>query len=181
MSQVIVMHRAYANPRGDWYPWLKETLEERGIPVHVPAFPSHRSPRLLTWLATCAKALSQADQKTVIVVHDIAFIVALRTIQVRMPDLRLKGMLAVAGQCGPVDNFGLLNHFFSSSIDWALLRSALGKVSVLQDENDPLAPLSHGQSIAQELAADLVITRGRGHFSGSTLPEAIEAINLILA
>ena len=52
---------------------------------------------------------------------------------------------------------------------------------VLNDEDDPLAPLPHGQKIALELGAELVVTKGRGHFSGTTLPEVLEALDQILA
>ena len=181
MTQVIVMHRAYTNPQGDWYPWLKATLEEKRFQVSVPSFPSHRSPRLPTWVATCAKTLNDMDSETVVVAHDIGVVTTLRTIQARLPQLRLRGMVTVAGQCQPIEHFGLLNRFFPDYIDWALLRAALGRVVVLNDEDDPLAPLTHGQKIALELGAELVVTKGRGHFSGTTLPEVLEALDQILA
>ncbi len=49
MTNVIIIHGTGGSPKGNWFPWLKEILENEGCKVFIPRFPTPENQSLESW------------------------------------------------------------------------------------------------------------------------------------
>lgn len=58
----------------------------------------------------------------------------------------------------------LSNLFNPTSFDWGKIKSNVRNIFVIHDREDSIVPYDHGEFIAGELDARLILTNGRGHY-----------------
>ena len=70
--------------------------------------------------------------------------------------------------------------WMETSIDFEKIKSHLGKVVAIFSDNDPFVPLSQKDLFEKELGAEIIIEKGRGHFTVSDkvneLPSTLKAV-----
>ena len=71
MNNYIIIHGSFGSKDGNWFPWLKEYLEQKGKEISVPQMPvGVRNQNFESW----SNILNQLDinENTVIIAHSIA-------------------------------------------------------------------------------------------------------------
>ena len=103
MATVFIIHGAYGHPGENWFPWLKERLEELGHEVVVPAFPTPEGQTLEKWLKVFSTYQQQVTAESVFIGHSIgpAFILTVLE-QLESP---VKAGFFVGGFFGETEHF----------------------------------------------------------------------------
>ncbi|MCL5784784.1 MAG: alpha/beta fold hydrolase [Patescibacteria group bacterium] len=98
MKNILILHGAGNNSSGNWFPWLKWVLAEKGYQVWSPDLPNSETPILEDWLDTVfANKDWDFNQESVIVGHSSGATLILRILEKLPPGKRIDKAILVAG------------------------------------------------------------------------------------
>ncbi len=165
MKNAFIFHGTGGYPEENWFPWLKERLEECEYKVFVPQFPTPKNQDPEHWFEVFRKYEKQLNTETVIVAHSggCAFLLRLlESIQVK-----IKVAVFVAPPIGvmPIKYYEADRPFIEKPFDWRKIRNSSDKFLVFHSEDDPLICIGNGEKVAKELGVDLVRCKNAGHFN----------------
>lgn len=166
MKNVFLIHGFAGSPDENWFPWLCAQLEERGVTVTVPQFPSPATPVLEAWLTAVQPFVSNFDEETILVGHSLGATFILRLLE--HFDVHVGAVYLVAGLIEDLHDPRFSPHitgFMETPFDWAQIQERAGEVHVFHSNDDPYVPLDHGQRLAKNLGATLHAIPNAGHFN----------------
>lgn len=155
---VIIFHGTLGSPESNWFPWLKKELENLGIEVYVPKFPTPAGQSLENWLKAFEPYQDKVNDETIFVGHSMGPGFFLRLLEKRTSPIKA-GILA-------------------APFDWKKIKKNCQKFVVMAGDDDPYVPIKFPQRIADSLGVELKIIKGGKHL-GETLkefPEVLEEI-----
>jgi len=157
--RVLILHGWNSDSKDNWFPWLKEKLEAKGIVVYCPDLPNSDSPQQAAWLQKINKVI---DSDLVIVGHSLGTIAALRLLENLKTRQKIIATILVAGF---TQDFGVkaISDFFKTPFNWNKIRKNSAKFVVISSDSDPYLPISEGQKLAENLNAEFIIEKNAGH------------------
>ncbi len=166
MSNVFIIHGAVGHPEENWFPWLRDELENRGHNVYVPTFPTPEGQTFDNWQKAFEDYERYIDEDSVFVGHSLgpAFILSL------LEKYKIKGAYFVAGYHPnklPKDNewYKSVKTFIDRSFDWDRIKTNCAIFHVYHSDNDPYFPLFLGEELAKQLGVNVDIVKNAGHFN----------------
>lgn len=181
----FMIHGAYGNPEGNWFPWLKQKLEELGHEIHIPKFPTPEDQTLETWMKVFQPYMDKIDEETIFIGHSLgpAFILNI----LEKIDVKVKACFFVAGFAGFIgdEQFDSINKsFVDREFEWNRIHENCEQFYVINSDNDPYVSIIKGKKIAAKFGTETITIEGAGHFNtdaGYTeFPQLLEYINLSL-
>jgi serine hydrolase len=181
MRNALILHGTDGSPDAHWFPWLAQSLRQRGYEVTVPALPKADHPSLERYWAYLRDYDFNSD--TVIVGHSSGATTALALLHKLPPGQRIKLVVSVAGFYRD-DGFNC-EQLFTESYDWERIRGAADAIVLLCSPDDPFIVEEQTTVLAERLAVTPTILAGSGHFSvdhgGPRFREFPELLDLIQA
>ncbi|MBU0460726.1 MAG: alpha/beta hydrolase [Nanoarchaeota archaeon] len=156
----IIIHGAYGNPEENWFPWLKEKLEEQGHEVFIPKFPTPENQTLEEWMKVFSAY--EVDEKTILIGHSLGvpFILSL------LEKFKAKSCFLVAGFCTlPENQFKEGMRTFEKDFDYQKIKDNCRKFYIYHSDNDPYVPLEKGKDLAERLGAKFSLVKDAGHLN----------------
>jgi len=181
----FIIHGAYGHPDDNWFPWLKQKLEELGHEVHIPKFPTPENQTLENWMKVFQPYMDKIDEETVFIGHSLgpAFILNI----LEKVDVKVKACFFVAGFTGFIENeqFDSINKsFVDREFEWDRIHENCEQFYVINSDNDPYVPIIKGKEIAAKFGTEVITIESAGHFnteSGYTeFPWLLESVKLAL-
>ncbi|MDD2807470.1 MAG: alpha/beta hydrolase [Patescibacteria group bacterium] len=179
MKTAVIVHCWDGNPEYCWYPWTKKQLEKNNFKVAVPALPQTNLPKLKLWLPPLAQLAQTPDHNLFFIGHSIGCITILRYLEKIELTEKIGGVILVAGF---TDNLGYqeLDNFFTTPINFSVLKNKANKFISIASDNDPFVPLKYSDIFGKKLNAEVIIKHQAGHFSTEDncleLPEVVNSI-----
>lgn len=176
---VIIFHGTLGSPESNWFPWLKKELENLGIEVYVPKFPTPAGQSLENWLKAFEPYQDKVNDETIFVGHSMGPGFFLRLLEKRTSPIKA-GILAAPfdGFIGKEPYDTLNKTFIDHPFDFVKIKQNCQKFVVMAGDDDPYVPIKFPQRIADSLGVELKIIKGGKHL-GETLkefPEVLEEI-----
>lgn len=162
---VYIVHGFTASSRSNWFPWLKERLEDEAVGVVIPDMPGTTDPHLKPWLDMLHACAAQVDASTVFVGHSLGCVAILRYILER--DIIIRGVVLVSGFIGinPMqEQREGLSEFVKSPLNVSQLKKLIPERVVITAKDDDIVPVGATYHLAQQLDARLVELDKGGHF-----------------
>ncbi len=183
MKRVFIVHRWNANPKDDWYPWLKKELEKQGYKVAVPKMPTTNHPKIKTWVAELKKQVGTLDNDTYFVGHSIGCQTIIRYLATQKQ--QCGGAIFVAGW------FALTPEAFETKQDekiakpwlynpikFEIAKKNITQSTVILSDNDPYVEMKlNAMTFKGTLGSKIIMQKKKGHF---TKDEKITNIPIIL-
>lgn len=164
MTTIIIIHGAFGHPQENWFPWLKEELENLDCKVFVPKFPTPEGQSLENWLNSFKDHEKFIDKSTILVGHSIGVAFVLRLLE----KYKVKAALLIAGFIGKL-NYPEVNDinstFFEKPFDWNKIKENCKNIFVISSDNDPYIPLEKTYELAEKLGVKPTIVHNAGHFN----------------
>lgn len=177
MEKAFIFHGTGASPSDHWFPWMKEKLEEKGVDVYAPEFPTPENQSLEAWKEVL-REYPKIDEDTVLIGHSTGAVFILSIFE----KYRVEAAYLISGFTGKLDiEFDDLNESFAEKeFDFEKIRSSAEEVHIFHSDSDPYVPLEKAESLARNLEASLHLKAEAGHFnteSGYTeFPELLKEI-----
>ncbi|MEK6937790.1 MAG: alpha/beta hydrolase [Nanoarchaeota archaeon] len=156
----FIIHGAYGHPGENWFPWLKEKLEENGHEVFIPTFPTPENQTLENWLNVFSQY--KVNENTIFIGHSLGvpFILSL------LENFKAKACFLVAGFCTlPENQFKEGMRTFVKDFDYQKIRKNCKKFYVYHSNNDPYVQLFKGEELAEKVRAKFTLIDNAGHFN----------------
>ena len=99
-QKALIIHGLGANPEQNWYPRMKQTLEENGFEVFAPAMTTTFAPSLETWLDELKPYIDQMGEDDVVIAHSMGGKVALHLLE--RAQKKIGQLFLVAPLVGPI-------------------------------------------------------------------------------
>ena len=181
MKAVHIIHRWEGNPKGDWYPWLKEQLVSRGYKVFVPEMPNPNSPNIEEWVGTLKKIVTNCDENTFFVGHSIGCQTILRYFETLPNDTQVGGVVFVApwttlAQEAVEGAEEIAKPWLTTPIDWEKVRKFTNNYITIFSDNDTFVELSNAEIFREKLHARVVIEKDKGHFTNEDNVETVQEV-----
>lgn len=162
----FVFHGTGGYPEENWFPWLKEKLEEKGYEVYVPQFPTPEGQSVKAWLKVLKDYQKYINENTIFIGHSLGGLFLLRLLErIKKP---IKAAFIVASPIGvpPINNMERDSAFSGGfHFDWKKIKSNSRYFAIFQSDNDPNVSLGNGQELAKKLGVELTFIPGAGHFN----------------
>jgi len=164
MKKSIILHGTLGSPEGNWFRWLKSSLEEQGLTVWLPQLPHAEQPSLKEWVTfvrdNCPFSI---NDQTLIVGHSSGAILALIVAQQNKSSVG--GVVAVSVFHDNSLDWNPNSRLFDVAFDWKAIQKNAQKLLFMHSDNDPYVPLDQAQYVADHCQADMEVVPGQGHFN----------------
>ena len=193
MKRVIIVHQWGGSPESDFYSWLRDELEQRGVEVVVPAMPNSEAPEIESWVETLSEVVGVLDEDTILVGHSVGCQTILRYLAGQvLVDMQSSKETSVGGivlvapwlELSPEvtsdpEQMKIAGPWLENLPNPTLISGRAEKMSALFSDNDLYVPLENIELLNEYGFTSEVFTN-RYHFdaeSGITeVPEVLEKI-----
>lgn len=171
MKNALILHGTGNNHKGNWFPWLKKELKEKGYEVWVPDLPNSELANIKRYNKFIFENKDfKFNKDTLIVGHSSGAVAILGLLQ-KLPDkVKVRKSILVASF---MNNFGNpdFDGLFEEPFDFEKIKTKSDKIIFVHSDDDPHCPLSHAEYLSKKLNAELVVIKGQGHFNLEKGPE----------
>ena len=178
MEKAFIFHGTGASPEDHWFQWMKEKLEEKGLEVFVPGFPTPENQSLEAWMEVL-EDYPEIDEDTILIGHSTGAVLILSILE---KVEKVKGTYLISGFTGKLGiEFDELNESFAEKeFDFENIRGSTEEIHVFHSASDPYVPIEKAEELARNLEASLHLKAEARHFnteSGYTeFPELLREI-----
>lgn len=187
MKNALILHGAANNSSGNWFPWLKQELENKGYKVWVPELPNADHPILKDWLSTVFFNKSwMFDKDSVMIGHSSGATLILRILEKLPPGLKINKAVLVAAPLdkGSIPEIQILKEDVTRDpFDFEKIKNSCDKFYLIYSDNDQYdCGERHGKVLKEKLKGELIIKPREGHFNlekGDQYKQFPEILNLL--
>ena len=167
MNNVFIFHGTEGYPGENWFPWLKEKLENKGCKVFVPQFPSPpgEPASVIEWFKVIKDYNQHINEDTILVGHSLGGIFTLRILEQLKHPVKAAFLIGAPIGVRPILNYDRDNSFSGFSFNWPTIKANAKNFTVFQSDNDPYVSLGNGEQLAKELGVELSFVPNAGHFN----------------
>jgi hypothetical protein len=186
VNNVFIFHGTEGYPEENWFPWLKEKLEEKGCKVFVPQFPSPPivPAKISEWFAVLKNYEQYIDENTILIGHSLGSVFTLRVLEQLKHPVRAVFLVGAPIGVKPIANYDRDSSFSGFNFDWEKIKNNSKSFTVFHSDNDPFVSLGNGEKLAKELGTNLTFIPNAGHFNTPagyiTFPDLLEKVRKIL-
>lgn len=168
MKNVVILHGAGNNSRGNWFPWLNTTLLAQNYKIWLPDLPHADRPNTTEWTDFVFKNKPfDFGENTVFVGHSAGGTLALRLLE-KVPQVVQKTVLvATCVERGTKPEFfKYKDGMLTTPFDWKKIKDSCKEFVFIHSDNDPYQCGSdQGMILQRQLGGQLIIKTGEGHFN----------------
>lgn len=163
----FIIHGTEGYPEENWFPWLKQELEELGHNVFVPQFPSPPvvPSKISEWFEVWKDYEKDIDENTVIIGHSLGGIFSLRVLEKLKDPIFAAYFVGTPVGVKPILNYDRDSSFSGFNFNWPAIKNKAKHFSVYQSDDDPYVSLGNGEELAKQLGIKLSFVPNAGHFN----------------
>ena len=164
MKTAIILHGTLSSPDGNWFQWLKQELELRGLIVWSPQLPQSDQPSLRKWQRFIKEQCPfPINEETLIIGHSSGSILALVIAENNME--KIGAIVDVSVFYDNSLQWQPNEKLFDVEFDWPAIQDGVNELLFIHSNNDPYVPLNQAQFVAKNTCAEIVVIPGEGHFN----------------
>ncbi len=180
--KALILHGTDATPQANWFPWLKQKLQEQGYEVWVPLLPCNHTPNRKVYNDFIFSSGWEL-RDNVVIGHSAGAVSVLNLLMDnRCPPIQLGVMAGAWVQGAPkeFDEPGQFDYMFPpEGFDFETIKAKADKLVFVHGDDDPYCPLEQAQWLAGQLDADIHLIKGGQHLGSKykEIPELLSIVN----
>ena len=167
MNNYVILHGSFGSKDGNWFPWLKQQLEDKNYKVDVPQMPiGVGNQNYDNW----SKEFSKLDinENTIIIAHSIAPVFVCKYLINNK--IKVKKLLFVCGFNNYLviyTDFDAVNKpmFLNNLED---IKNYCNNIVCFYSDNDPYVKFDVEKSFADSISTEQHIIKNGGHINSET-------------
>ncbi len=170
MKRVVIVHGWEGRPEGEWRPWLKKKLLEKGYKVDIPGMPNTLHPKMKDWVKFLKKTVGTPNKDTVLLGHSLGAITILRYLENLREGQKVGAVILMAGFSYDLEYEGYngeVSTFFQTPVNFEEVKKHCDKFVIVHSEEDKWVPVKHAYLFKEKLGAETIVQKGMGHYSGN--------------
>ena len=164
MTNYIILHGSFGSKDGNWFPWLKKELENRGQKVEIPQMPiGVGNQNFDNW----SNKLDELDinENTIIIAHSIAPVFVCKYLTMRK--IKVKKLIFVCGfnnYLGIDPDYDTVNEtmYFNNLKD---IKNYCNNIICFYSDNDPYVKFEVEKEFANTISNEQYIIKNGGHIN----------------
>ena len=167
MNNYIILHGSFGSKDGNWFPWLKESIEKRNLNVDVPQMPIGVGNQNFENWSNIMEQLN-INENTTIIAHSIAPIFVCKYLITNK--IKVKKLIFVCGfnnYLGIDPDFDAVNSpmFIDNYTD---IKIYCNEIICYYSDNDPYVKFEVEKEFADAIADEQVIIKNGGHLNAES-------------
>lgn len=165
MNKVYLVHGFTANSQAQWFPWLKDEMNKRGVGCIIPDMPDSDQPYLKQWMSKMENNFVDIDQNTILIGHSLGCITILQYLQEKNVDV--KAVIMVSGfmdRADLKDDSTCLDTFFNNKPDLSKIKERVESRVVITAIDDDIIASEASKIMAERLDAKIIVLNEGKHF-----------------
>lgn len=166
-NNVFIFHGTEGYPEENWFPWLREKLEEKGCKVIVPQFPTPPivPAKISEWFDVLKEYEKDINENTIFVGHSLGGVFVLKVLEKLNNPIKAVFLTSTPIGIKPILYYERDNSFCGFNFDWDIIKNKAKTFEVFHSDNDPYVSLVNGEQLAQKLEVELTFIHNAGHFN----------------
>lgn len=168
MKNVLILHGTNATSQSNWFPWLKEQLEDRDWQVWIPDLPHPEKPSIERYNNVLLSNPEWSySSETTLIGHSSGAVAALGLLQQLPQGIVVETCILVGvfeGDLGRKD----LKDLYRMPFDFDLIKSKSRRFICIHSDNDPNCPFVGAKDLCDKLEGTMIWVKGGGHFNTET-------------
>ena len=163
MKNFIILHGSFGSKDGNWFPWLKSQITQRGYHCSLAQFPVGGGKQSYKSWAQAINAFD-INEHTTIFAHSAAPIFVVKYLM--QNNKKIDKLIAVAGFNALVGepNYDEVNSTFLMDEIRNFDAHCNNRVCIFADD-DPYVPFAYAEKFADDICAEKVIVKGGKHLN----------------
>jgi len=176
MKNALILHGAGNNSQGNWFPWLKSQLKDKGWQVWTPDLPNSDRPIQKDWLDTIFSNKHWGfTDGSIIIGHSAGATLILRILERLPKDSKIHKAILVAGTVErgtKPEYFQYKESLVKQPFDWKKIKRSCEKFYFIHSKNDPYeCGADQGEIMHKKLDGEFIIQSDQGHFNLERSPK----------
>jgi len=166
---IFIFHGTAGSPEGNWFPWLKEKLTDKGHNVIIPRFPTPEGESLIAWLNILNEYNNLINENTIIIGHSKGGLFTLRVLERLKSPIYTTFFVSAPIGIKPI-LFYNEDDVFSPGFDfnWNNIRKNSKQFVIYHSDNDPYVCMNNGKELAKKLNTQLTFIPTAGHLNAES-------------
>jgi len=181
MPKAFLFHGTGGHSKENWFPWIREELENRGYDLIIPDFSDADKPHPSKWYPVIDSLVDDVDEDSIVIGHSLGGAIALRFLEKIQTTVNAVAVVSAALGIPPIKYIEGDSPFLEGGFDWGRIREHASHFIVFHSDNDPFVCIENGQHAADELGVELSFVPNAGHFNESAgytkFPELLDALS----
>ncbi len=164
MKAIFIIHGTLGYPEENWFPWLREKLEDDGHKVFIPQFPTPEDQSLDNRYSLLDNYKEYINKETIFVGHSLWALFILHIAE----KYKVWPIVLVAGFLHDLWNkrFDNLNTSFTNhNFNREKIQNNISSCTIYQSDNDPYIPMSEAETLAKKLNTTITLVPNAWHFN----------------
>lgn len=168
-KNIFIFHGTGGHAKENWFPWLKEKLEEKGYTVFIPEFPTPEGQSLKSWLGVLKKYKNNINSDTILIGHSLGGLFLLRLLEKLVKSVKAGIFVSAPVGIKPIKFYSGDEKFSDGfSLNWEKIKSNAKHFIVFHSDNDPYISIANGEEIAKQLGVNLTFIPQAGHLNAES-------------
>jgi predicted alpha/beta hydrolase family esterase len=169
MKTAFIIHGTWWSPEWNWFPYMKQELENKWYRVFIPVFPTPDNQSLESWLEIFEQYEKYVDEETIFIAHSVwpAFVLSV----LEQIDIQVKACYFVSWFLWNINipSFDELNDsFVNKEFNWEKINENCKYFYMCHGDDDPYVPLQNAKTMADNLWVDIDIIEWGGHLNSES-------------
>lgn len=184
MKNALILHGTSGNSHANWFPWLKDELENLGWKVWVPDLPGADTPNTKKYNKFILGNKNwQFNEESILIGHSSGAVAILGLLQALPSNIQVGTCYLVGSFTKDILKSGewdKLKGVLETPFDFEYIKQRARRFVFIHSDNDPYCPLEQSQELAQKTDGELIIKKGQQHFSVGTAGEKYKKFPFLL-